>query len=77
MNFLHGPAPDNITLNLNWEPFPSANSILKLLVSIPYHLRLSELYDSNVDEENRLYAIRSLIIFSNNHYYSYVLQTVS
>lgn len=61
---------------MNWEPFPSAQSILKLLISIPYHLRLPDLYDSN-QEEDRLYVINSLIVFNQNHYYAYMLQTVT
>ena len=72
--FLHCKAPEFFTLNLNWELYPSAKSILKLLVSVSYHLRASDLYEIQGGED-KLYSIRAMIVFSQNHYYLYVLQT--
>ena len=65
-----------MTLNLNWEDSPSAESILKLFLSLPAQLNLQELYQTEdaAQSEPLSYSLRSLIVFSQDHYYSYVLQ---
>ena len=55
---------------MNWEPEPSSESILKVLLSLPLRLTLEQLYLFE-GSSPWPYELRSLIVFTHNHYYVY------